>query len=192
LNFYRSKSFWVAFAILVPLLLFAVNYGVKVMISVYKKDLGNGVVIYADDYVKTGRWVFDCKYRRLISRKPLQSPITELERAGESPMGRVYTLSDGEKVLADEVIKAITVLPGWYENLRYLYSVLDEYSDLKTHVFDMVVKHDAQQWALRVRQNIGNDGVSRFKITAEPYDPATYVDYDKALQAAVKSCPVAQ
>ncbi|WXL25265.1 hypothetical protein WG219_18475 [Ectopseudomonas mendocina] len=192
MNFYRSKVFWIGFVILAPLLLLTASYGIKVMTSVFKKDLGNGVVIYADGYVKTGKWVFDCKYRRLISRDSLQPPITELERAEELPIDRVYALNDGEQKLADEVVKAITALPRWYDNLRYLYSVLDEYSDLRTHVFDMIIKHAGQQWALRVRQNIGNDGVSRFKVTAEPYDPATYVDYAKALQAAAKSCPVPQ
>ena len=61
MSFYRSKGFWIASVIFAPLLLAGVNYGVKVMTSVFKKDLGNGVVIYADDYVKTGRWIFDCE-----------------------------------------------------------------------------------------------------------------------------------
>jgi hypothetical protein len=192
LNLYRSKCFWVASAILVPLLLFTVNCEVKVMASVYKTDLGNGVVIYADEYVKTGKWVFDCEYSRLVSRQPLPAPIAELEENGKLTIDRVYSLNDDEQVLANEVIRSTTASPRWYENLRYLYSSLNESSNLKTYVFDMIVKYHDQQWALRVRQNIGNDGVSRFKITAEPYDPATYVDYAKALRAAAKSCPVEQ
>ncbi|WXL25263.1 hypothetical protein WG219_18465 [Ectopseudomonas mendocina] len=107
-------------------------------------------------------------------------------------MDRLYSLNDDEQILASEVVRKITALPRWYENLRYLYSSLNESSNLKTYVFDMIVKHDAELWALRVRQNIGNDGVSRFKVTAEPYNPETYVDYAKALQAAAQSCPVAQ
>lgn len=35
-----------------PLIFLTDYYAFKAMTSVYKKDLGNGVVIYADDYVK--------------------------------------------------------------------------------------------------------------------------------------------
>jgi hypothetical protein len=191
LNFYRNKGFWIAFTIFVSLLLLAASYGVKVMTSVYKKDLGNGVVIYADDYVKTGEWVFDCGYRRLINRQPLPAPIAELERAEKLT---IYDspLTDDELSLARGVIGAITALPKWHENLRYLYSILDEESSIKTHIFDMLTKREGQQWAISVIQHIGNDGQSRFQITAAPYNPETYVDYAKALQTAAKSCPVAQ
>lgn len=192
MSFYRSKGFWIAFAIFSPLLWFGANYGIKVMTSVYKTDFGNGVVIYADDYVKTGRWVFDCEYSRLISRKPLPVPIAELEHAAKLTIGEMYALSDADAKLAKKAIRAITAIPNWYKSLRYLYSSLDEYSDLNTHVFDLLAKHEGQQWALRVRQNIDYNGKSSFKITAEPYDPETYMDYAKALQAAAKSCPVPQ
>ena len=192
LSFYRSKTFWIATAILTLLLLVAAHYGVKVMTSVYKTDMGNGVVIYADDYVKTGRWVFDCEYSRLISRKPLPAPVAALEQASKLTIGKLYGLSDEDKQLAKAAIRAITAMPNWYKNLRYLYSVLGESSDLNSHVFDSLVKHDGQTWALRVWQEIGYDGESRFNISAEPYDPETYVDYARALQAAANSCPVPQ
>lgn len=192
MNFYRSKSFWIAFAIFSPLLLIAANYGFKVMTSVYKKDLGNGVVIYADDYVKSGRWVFDCEYRRLISREPLPVPIAELERVGKLTIGNMYALSDTDEKLAREVIKAVTVMPDWYRSLRYRYSVLGENSDLRSHTFDLVAAHSGQKWGLEVWQEIGYDGESSFDITAEPYDPEIYVDHAKALQSAAKSCPAPQ
>lgn len=162
------------------------------MTSVYKTDLGNGVVIYADDYVKTGRWVFDCEYSRLISRQPLPVPTTELKQANKLTIGNMYALNDADEQLAKAAIRAITAIPAWYKSLRYLYSSLGESSDLRTHVFDLIAKHEGQQWALRVRQNIGYNGKSSFKVTAEPYDPETYVDYAKALQAAAKSCPLPQ
>jgi hypothetical protein len=191
LNFYRNKVFWIAFVILFPLLLLAAKYEIQVMTSVYKKDLGNGVVIYADDYVKTGEWVFDCEYSRLISRPPLSVPIAELERNNNVA---VYDspLTEGELVLARDVVENVTKLPQWQKKLRYLYSILGEDSSLKTHMFDMLTSKDGRQWAVSVIQHIGNDGQSRFQITAEPYNNATYVDYAKALQAAAKSCPIPQ
>ena len=69
-----------------PLFL-AVGYGIKILTSVYKKELGNGVVIYADDYVRSGRWVFDCKYSRLVSREILPAPLAELGASGEISIG---------------------------------------------------------------------------------------------------------
>ena len=189
MNFYRSKGFWIAFAIFSPLLLITANYGIKVMTSVYKKDLGNGVVIYADDYVKTGLWVFDCEYSRLISREPLPVPVAALKRTGKITIGNMYTLSDTDEKLAKEVIKAVTAMPDWYRNLRYRYSVLGENSDLNSHTFDLIASHDGRKWGLEIWQEIGYDGESSFDITAEPYDPETYVDYAKALQAAARSCP---
>lgn len=192
MSFYRNKGFWIAFSIFSPLLLIGANYGIKLMTSVYKTDLGNGVVIYADDYVETGRWVFDCDYSRLISREPLPVPIAALERSGKLTIGKMYALNDLDEEQAKKAIRAITTMPDWYKSLRYLYSSLGESSDLRTHVFDLLAKHDGRQWALRVRQNVDYSGESNFKITAEPYDPETYVDYAKALQAAAKSCPAPQ
>lgn len=192
MNFYRNKDFWIAFAIFFPLLLLVANYGFKVMTSVYKKDLGNGVVIYADDYVKTGRWVFDCEYSRLVSREPLPVPVEELEEVSQLSIGDMYLLDATDKKLAEAAVKAITSKPNWYESLCYLYSSLNEYSVLNTHIFDLLDTHEDRVWALRVRQSLKNNGESSFKITATPYDPETYVDYTKALQAAAKSCPVPQ
>lgn len=192
MSFYRSKGFWIAFAIFSPLLLIAANYGFKVMTSVYKTDMGNGVVIYADDYVKTGRWVFHCGRSRLISREPLPVPLAALERANKLTIGDMYALSGADELLAKAAIRAITAMPDWYKSLRYRYSVLGENSELNSHVFDLLAKHDGRTWALRVWQEIGYDGESSFDITAEPYDPETYVDYAKALQAAAKSCSAPQ
>jgi len=192
LSFYRSKPFWIAIAIFSPLLLVASYYGFKLMTSKFKTDFGNGVVIYADDYVKTGRWVFDCEYSRLISREPLTAPIAELEGTGKLTISDMYSLKETDREQAKVAIRAITGIDGWYKKLRYLYSGLDENSDLNSHVFDLLARHDGRQWALKVRQRINYQGKSSFRITAEPYDPETYVDYGKALQAAAKSCPAPQ
>jgi len=192
LSFYRNKGFWIACVIFSPLLLIATNYGFKVMTSVYKTDFGNGVVIYADSYVKTGRWVFDCEYSRLVSRDPLPVPIAELEQAGKLTIGNMYALNKADEKLAKEVIKAVTEMPDWYKSLRYRYSVLDENSDLNSHTFDLITLQNGQKWGVEVWQEIGYDGVSSFDITAEPYTPETYVDHARALHIAAKSCPVPQ
>ncbi|WP_218939158.1 hypothetical protein, partial [Pseudomonas nicosulfuronedens] len=91
---YQSKGSWVAFIIFLPLILIIARYEFKVMTSTYNKDLGNGVVIYADDYVKSGLWVFDCKYRRLVSRQPLPTPFLELKQA--TTFSIVYKMAPAE------------------------------------------------------------------------------------------------
>ncbi|MFS2159816.1 hypothetical protein ACCD10_21035 [Pseudomonas sp. Pseusp122] len=192
MSFYRSKSFWIATTIFSPLLLVAGNYGFKITTSVYKTDLGNGVIIYADDYVKTGQWVFDCGYSRLISRKPLPVPIAELKESGRLTIGNMYALSRADEAQAKEAIRAITKIDGWYKKLRYRYSALDEYSKIAVHDFDVLGRHNGRAWALHVSQWIDNRNRSRFTIIAEPYDPETYMDHAKALEAAAKSCPVPQ
>ena len=162
------------------------------MTSTYNKDLGNGVVIYADDYVKTGKWVFDCKYRRLISRIPLPAPLDELKSTEKFTTRNMYTLSETEKKTAKELIEKTTKVPNWYRDLKYLYSVLNDYSNIDSHVFYLITSHSGVAWAIEVDQSFEHDGKSEFKISATPYNPETYVDYAKALQAAVKSCPAPQ
>ncbi|MCY1308376.1 hypothetical protein D9M70_583820 [compost metagenome] len=149
-------------------------------------------MIYADDYVKTGHWVFDCKYRRLISREPLPAPSDEIYAAGKLTIGNMYSLNGADEKLAKEAIRAIVGMPDWHKELRYLYSVLNDYSEVDSHVFYLLANHAGRKWALEIDQSIGYDGISSFKVTAEPYDSETYVDYAKALQAAAKSCPAPQ
>lgn len=192
MNFRQNKGLWIVLAIFSPLLLTWGYYELKAMTSVYKQDFGNGVVVYADNYVKTGRWVFDCNYSRLISREPLPVPLSELESAGKLTIGNMFYLKDSDKQPAKEALSAITGIRGWYKGLRYLYSALDENSDLNSHAFYLIAQHAGRAWAVEVDQSIGHDGKSTFKITATPYDPETYVDYAKALLAAGKSCPVPQ
>ncbi|MCY1295607.1 hypothetical protein D9M70_449540 [compost metagenome] len=166
------------------------NHGVKVMTSVYKRDMGNGVVIYADDYVKTGRWVFDCKYGRLVSREPLPVPFAELERVEKFEIGNVY-LQDVDEQPAREALNAIMGVHGWYRKLRYRFSGLDDYSELSMHVFDLIATHEERKWALNVwKFTQGN--MSDFTVIIEPYFPETYLDHARALQAAAGSCPSPQ
>lgn len=191
MSFYRSSIFWIITIIFLPPLLVAIHYGFRIMTSVYKTDFGNGVVIYADDYVETGKWVFDCGYSRLISREPLPAPIAELEKYGSLTIGEMYYLSDADKASAKAAIRAITKLDGWYKKMLYLYSGLGENNDLNVHVFDLFGRHNGQAWALKVWQRL-DSGKSSFMVIAEPYDPETYMDHSKVLQTAAKSCPVPQ
>lgn len=189
---FQNKGTWILIILTTPLLLFAIHHWYKTMTSAYNTDLGNGVIIYADDYVKTGRWAFDCNHSRLISREPLPPPIEDLKNTTSFAIGNMYTPSKPNIEQAKNFIKSITTIPEWYRNLRYRYSVLGENSDLSSHVFGLVSSYEGMQWALRVWQEVSHDGRSSFEITAEPYDPAVYVDYAKALQAAAKSCPAPQ
>lgn len=122
------------------------------MTSVYKTDFGNGVVIYADDYVSTGKWLFDCGYSRLISREPLSVPLPELEKSGRLTIRDTYLPKGFDNAQATAAIKAITAINGWHERLRYLYSGLNNSSNLDTHVFGLLASHNGQARALRVRQ----------------------------------------
>lgn len=189
---YRSKGFWIALVISFSILLMTARYGIKVMTSVYKTDMGNGVVIYADDYVKTGHWVFDCGYSRLISRQPLPVPLQEIRSAYNIRIGKMYDLNDTDNALAKEVIRDLMRNPDWYKGLSYLYSGLDESSNLRYHSYYLFTKHLDRTWPIELDQSIGYDGKSEFQITARPYDPKTYVDYRTALWAAANSCPVLQ
>ncbi|WP_371369018.1 hypothetical protein ACA097_05595 [Pseudomonas sp. QL9] len=192
MSFRQNRRFWTALAIISPLLLIFGNYKLNTMMSEFKQDFGNGVVVYADKYVKTGRWVFDCNNSRLISREPLPAPISELESAKELAIGNMFYLNSSDQQRSQEVLRAIVGMPGWYKNLRYLYSALDEDSDLNSHMFYFVTQYAGQPWAVEVDQSIGHNGKSSFEVTARPYAPETYVDYTKALQAAAKSCPAPQ
>lgn len=188
----RRKSFWLVFTMIAPLLYFTASHVLKVMTSVYKKDLGNGVVIYADDYVKSGQWVFDCEYGRLISRQPVTPPITELKSASKLTIESMYSLKQSDLSAAKSMIKAATATPEWYKNLRYLYSGIDEYGGIIIHGFDMLIEHEDRQWGLIIWQHIQSSGISNFLVTAKLYDPETYIDHAKALEAARKSCPIPQ
>jgi hypothetical protein len=192
LSFYQNKNFWAAIIIFLPLLMVAVYYGLGIITSIYKTDFGSGVVIYADDYVKTGNWVFYCNKSRLISRQPLPEPIAQLEASDTLTIGGMYLSKDTEKNQAVEAIRALVEVAGWYNKLNYRYSILGEYSYIEVHVFGFLGRHNGRSGALKVSQLLNGRSKSSFKIIAEPYDPETYMDHSKMLQVAAKSCPVPQ
>ena len=65
----------------------------QAMTSKFNQDMGNGVVIYADKYVESGDWVFDCNYSRLISRSPLPPPLDHLKQEARPKPTSAYSLS---------------------------------------------------------------------------------------------------
>ncbi len=162
------------------------------MTSVYKTDYGNGMVIYADDYVNSGRWVFDCRYTRLISRERLPAPLEELSALEAVPIGRMYFMDNLEAAFTKAAVEAITARPDWYKDLQYVYSGLEEFTGIRTHKFFLVADYAGHQWAVEVSQNLWSRGKYRFDIRGRRYDPETYVDYNKAFKAAVTSCPAPQ
>lgn len=191
MKYYQCKTFWVLAAIFSSVLLMAGYYRFKIMTSTYKTDFGNGVVIYADDYVKTGLWVFDCKYSRLVRRTPLDTPFAELENTGKITIEN-SRLNPADEQPGKEALIAITSIRGWHKNLRHLYSPLNENSNLNSHVFYLTGEHAGRSWAIEVTQSINHSGKSKFTAIVEPYDPETYTDYAKALEDAANSCPIRQ
>lgn len=192
MNFRPNKSQWISIGTLSIAITLWSYHEIKFMKNAYKQDFGNGVIVYADEYVKTGNWVFDCKNSRLISRTPLPAPLTELESAKKFIIGNMFYLKEPDKKIARDALSAATEGHDWYKSLRYLYSALDEDSNLNSHMFYLITQHADRTWAVEVDQLIDHDGRSRFKLYATPYDAETYVDYAKALQAAQKSCPKPQ
>ncbi|QXH49672.1 hypothetical protein KSS94_17155 [Pseudomonas fakonensis] len=159
--------------------------------TTFKTDLGNGVVIYADDYVKTGKWVYDCGYTRLVSREPLPVPMKELAAAGKiSWVINTFPIDKAEKAEALKVIEALDAKD--YQGLVYVYSGLDEESEIRHHKFRLLKEHAGRTWVAEITQVVGRKGDRQFYAAAAPYDEATYVDYNKALNAAAVSCPQPQ
>lgn len=60
------------------------------MTSAYKTEIEHGIIIYADNYVKIGSWVYDCDYARLISRTPYPPPLKILLRPKSSMLAEEF------------------------------------------------------------------------------------------------------
>jgi len=175
-------------AALAVLILAPVAYfGYQKMTSIYKTDFGNGTVIYADKYVQSGQWAYDCKTTRLVSREPIPFPMAALEAKGKLDIS-TSGLFGADADAAKAVIRAITAKDNWYGALAYLYSSLNEYSDLNGHYFGMVTGYAGATWAITVRQNDDFEGGSKFTISAKPHNPADYIDHKIALTLAADSC----
>lgn len=174
---------------------FLIYYEVKFMTSAYKTEREHGIIIYADNYVKSGIWVYDCDFARLISRTPYPPPTEDPATAKEFNVGRgILHLRPEHRGPAAEAIAHLTAQPSWHLNLRYVFSGLDHRGDLSTHVFQTVIEHDGGKWGLHITQFYpALDGSSRsYWVRIRPYDPDNHLDYDKAFKAALESCPVPQ
>ena len=192
LNLFQSKFLWAVVVVVLALLLVCGSYVFKAITSVYKTDLGNGVVLYADDYVNSGHWVFDCGYSRLVSRAPLPVPLDELNAGKKIAVGELKHLGRLDEPAAKEAISAIIARPEWYGSLEYVYSGVGERSEIWRHKFFGLADYAGIRWAIEVSQVLRLRGGAKFVVIGKPYDPETYVDYTKAFDAAVKSCPAPQ
>jgi len=191
LSFFRSKVLWFV-AVFLAFPLFGGSYILKIATSVYKTDLGNGVVIYGDEYVESGRWVFDCKYSRVIGRERLPVPLNEISEVKDFAFGQMLYFNGRYITSAKDAVVAVTSVPDWYKDLQYVYSGVGENSRIGSHKFFLVADYAGHRWAVEVSQSLRSNGNSRFVLTGRLYDPETYVDYTKAFDAAVKSCPAPQ
>jgi len=164
----------------------------QAMTSKFNQDMGNGVVIYADKYVESGDWVFDCNYSRLISRSPLPPPLDHLKQEARPKPTSTYSLSPSDRATANEIIQKLTKESNWHSNLRYVFSTVSENSKLSQHLFNTTTEHENRTWVIYLFQAIENEEWSRFYIAAAPYAPETFIDYEKAMQQARASCPTPQ
>jgi len=152
LNFYQSKPFWIFAIIISPLLLATGQYRTKIMDSVYKQDFGNGVIVYADDFVSSGKWVYNCRNSRLISRQPLIAPIAELREEGKLTIGEMYSLSSADKAQAIAAVKATAQMDVWYMKYIILTLALMKIAILPI-MTSTYTRHDDRLWRLSFRSH---------------------------------------
>lgn len=182
-----SRKIKVLAALAVLILAPVAYFGYQKMTSIYKTDFGNGTVIYADKYVQSGQWAYDCETTRLVSREPIPFPVVALEAKGKLDIS-TSGLFGADVDAAKAVIRATTARDDWSNALAYLYSSLNEYSDLNGHYFGMVTEYAGAAWTITVRQNDDFEGGSKFTISAKAYSPGDHIDHRKALTLAEASC----
>lgn len=176
--------------LLIALSISCVAYcGYLLMQKKYQTDMGNGVVIYADAFVRTGKWVFTCGHVRLVSLTPIPFPASELERIGQLKADYSH-LFTADVHAGQEALESLTRVPAWHQRFHYRYSALSENSQLSGHSFGYVHDHRGRQWAVDVWQSLQSS--SRFSISITPYSSDNYVDHKRALTNAVNSCPKPQ
>ncbi|MFK3773379.1 hypothetical protein [Pseudomonas sp. NPDC089406] len=171
-------------------LLTVANHWISYYTTPFKLDTGMSGVIYAGQYVKTSKWVFDCNNGRLISRTPLPPPLAALRKIKppiESLM--IHSLNSVDRAVATQLIN--TLHPDDYENLRYRFSAQNDDSVVWQHNYYLIKHHAGRDWVIEIKQFSWSKSDS-FLAEAIPYDAAQYVDHPKALSAAVVSCPAPQ
>ncbi len=156
----------------------------------FKLYNGMSGTTYAGQYVKTGKWVFDCNNGRLISRTPLPPPLAALRKIKlpiESLM--IHSLNSADRAVATQLIN--TLHPDDYKSLRYRFSAQNDDSVVWQHNYYLIKHHAGRDWVIEINQFSWSKSDS-FVAEAIPYDAAQYVDHPKAQSAAVVSCPAPQ
>lgn len=186
MNLIRNNKILILISLLILAAIFYFWY--PKMTSKYHTDFGNGVVIYADKYVNSGQWVYDCKTTRLISKQPLKFPVSDLEESGNLDINTARQLGE-ERENAKSAIKSVTSIKDWYKNLEYNYSALSQSdSEISAHVYSLIADHNGEEWAVFVDQGTDIEGNLQFKIRARIYDQEEFIDHKKALALAANSC----
>jgi hypothetical protein len=154
-------------------------------------DWGNGVIIQAEKYVRSGAWVYDCKGSFLISRIPKDILLENLVDRSKIETNLTHLPSEKKK-FAEELIKAYLATPNWHQNLRYTRTNLYEDSRIADHDFEATTRHKEISWKLILSQPDKLEKDNRYLITATPHDPASHKTYETLLKEARVSFPKPQ
>jgi len=190
LNLLRNKRIASAIIIALAFPWFYIEY--KGMTSKFNLDRGNGIFIRGDRYVETGEWLFNCKRGTVVSLSPLPIPVDQLIQTKSFEPNMAIYLDESEKITANLVIDHVTSKPDWYTNLKYAHSTLGESSELVFHLYISTTEYEGRLWLIKLLQVVKAKNHPRFYIGSKPYDPATFIDHEKAIQQARASCPTPQ
>ena len=157
----------------------------------YTTDMGNGVTLVADKYVNTGRWVYHCQDIYLVKRKIMPFPTDEFIKQGRVLPGLIL-LDPEQKKVANTVINELIKEENWHAQLRYAFSDINEQDDIQSHLFWRATHHKNTTWVIWVRQSLASTRLHNYYISALPYDPATHMTHQRALNKALISCPKPQ
>ncbi|GAB7532689.1 hypothetical protein PS3A_51040 [Pseudomonas sp. 3A(2025)] len=154
----------------------------------YTTDMGNGVTVYADKYVNSGEWVYNCQKMYLVSRISRPFPVQHFLDNAILSKGHIW-LSPELKHSALALIETITEIPDWYRPLTYSVSGLGEDSSISYHSYWLITEFENRPWVISVGQPHSRVDRHDYYITAKPYDPATHRTYERAMSEALTSCP---
>lgn len=153
----------------------------------YTTDYGNGVTVYADRYVKSGEWVYHCKRSFLVSRVARVFPSEHFRTEGKISIGPIW-LHPHRELIAKAFISAVMADEKWYARLTYVKTGITDISRISNHHFQITTDYEGSLWTILVGQphDLNND--NDYWITAKPYDPATHITHETALNEARSSC----
>lgn len=157
----------------------------------YTTDLGNGVTIVADKYVNSGDWVYHCKNFYLTKRIPVPFPAQDFVEKGKVLPG-IILLSPEKKVIAANLIDSLINTEGWYRELQYSFSNINEQDNIQSHLFWLAIEYENTAWIVWLRQSLASTRLHNYYISANPYDPATHRTHESALHESRNSCPKPQ